>query len=58
MKTNTITIADIAEKLGIDAKTARAKLRAMPPKELPKHPKGKWEFDKKDAAKVERVLAA
>lgn len=57
-QTNTITASDIAAKLGIDPKTARAKLRATPSKELPKHPKGKWKFNKKDAAKVERVLAA
>lgn len=54
----TITIADIADKVGISDKTARAKVRANPAAFPKPVTKGRYVYDAKTAKQVERVLAA
>lgn len=53
----TISVTELADKLNIDPKTARAKLRRHED-ELPPRVGDGWEFKSTDARKVERVLAA
>lgn len=53
-KTGLITLPEIAEPLGIDAKQARGILRSA---NYPKPDHGRWEFDATEAEKVKKVLS-